>query len=88
MTTSDPKYQNGDPPRPVDIEADIIVSPDTHRENRVPPGQTRTRKWPVLHASDVPNVTTDTWTLEIKGLVENPLKLDWNAFRVVSDCNN
>jgi hypothetical protein len=33
---------------------DVIVSPDTQRERRLPPGQSRTEKWPVLDASGPP----------------------------------
>src|SRR5438552_3165246 len=32
----------------------VIISPDTLRENRIPPRQALTRKWPVLHAGNVP----------------------------------
>lgn len=77
----DPKYQSGEPPRPGDFPEGVIVSPDTHRENRIPPGQSRTRKWPVLHASDVPDVTKDQWSLQIGGLVENSLKFHWDEFQ-------
>jgi hypothetical protein len=44
----DPKYQPGPPAMPQQQPAGIIISPDTHRTQRVPPGQVRTRKWPVL----------------------------------------
>jgi len=77
----DPKYQEADPPGPGDVGEGVIVSPDTHRENRIPPGQSRTRKWPVLHAGAVPDVTRDKWTLEIGGLVEKPLHFDWDEFQ-------
>ncbi len=77
----DPKYQPGDPPGPADLDSEIIISPDTLKDNRIPPGQTRTRKWPVLHASVVPTVNRDTWQLEIKGLVANPLTLTWEEFQ-------
>ena len=33
---------------------DPIISPDTRREDRLPPRQVLTRKWPVLHAGPVP----------------------------------
>ncbi len=33
----------------------IIISGDTRRENRIPPNQARTKKWPVLDAFGVPN---------------------------------
>lgn len=78
---TDPKYQHGQPPAPVDAPAGAIISPDTRRADRVPPGQTRTRKWPVLHASDVPDVPRERWKLEIRGLVERPLAFTWDEFQ-------
>ncbi len=77
----DPKYQEGAPQEPATIEGDVIISPDTLRTNRIPPGQSRTRKWPVLHASDVPDVPKETWKLEIGGLVEKPLSFTWDEFQ-------
>jgi len=53
-------------------EADII-SPDVHRDNRVPPRQALTRKWPVLHAGSTPHYQDlSQWTFHIFGLVERP----------------
>ena len=41
----DPKYQQKGPRPPEEInEPDIIISPDTRRENRIPPGQSRTEE--------------------------------------------
>lgn len=78
------KYQQGEPPSPPETNAgDIIVSEDTHRDNRIPPGQSRTRKWPVLHATTVPEVTTETWSLRIFGLVDNELTFTWDQFRAL-----
>lgn len=77
----DPKYQAGDPPPTPTGEAGIIVSSDTRREKRVPPGQSRTRKWPVLHYGSVPKVDLTTWTLEVDGLVDRPLKFTWDQYR-------
>lgn len=34
----------------------VIVSPDTLRQERVPPNQHLTDKWPVLHYGTVPNI--------------------------------
>lgn len=42
------KYQHGDPRPATELPAGVIISPDTLRSERVPPGQSRTRKWPVL----------------------------------------
>lgn len=58
----------------------IIISPDTRRVNRIPPGQTRTRKWPVLDAHGAPSIDRAKWKLEVSGLVESPLSLNWEEF--------
>ena len=79
----DPKYQRGAPPAPEDVDSDVIVSPDTRRAERIPPGQARTKKWPVLHAGDVPHVPLDRWRLEIGGLVERPLAFTWDEFEAL-----
>jgi len=69
---NDPLYQKGEARRPEEIaDPEVIISPDTHRENRLPPGQTRTRKWPVLDAHGAPDIDLSTWTFEVDGLVEN-----------------
>jgi DMSO/TMAO reductase YedYZ molybdopterin-dependent catalytic subunit len=81
MLHEDPKYQSGDPPAPTDLPADVIISSDTRREQRIPPGQARTRKWPVLHYGSVPQVAREDWRLEITGLVETPLSLTWEEFQ-------
>jgi len=79
----DPKYQPGDPPTSEEVTDGVIISPDTRRVNRVPPGQSRTRKWPVLHAGSAPAIDRHTWHLEIFGLVERPLRLTWPEFRTL-----
>ena len=77
------KYQRGDPRPAEEIGGNVIISPDTRRENRVPPGQSRTRKWPVLQAGGVPRVAREQWSLEIIGLVERPLRLSWDEFQAL-----
>ena len=79
----DPKYQAGAPRTPDDIEPGVIISPDTHRENRIPPGQSRTRKWPVLHYAHVPEVPLERWRFEVLGLVEHPLSFTWAEFQAL-----
>lgn len=64
-------------PRPV------IVSPDTQRgspQDRTPPGQVLTTKWPVLHYGSVPKVDPrhPDWSLRIFGLCDNPYELSWD----------
>jgi DMSO/TMAO reductase YedYZ molybdopterin-dependent catalytic subunit len=50
-------------------------------EGRLPPGQSLTIKWPVLHYGSVPRFDPATWDFKISGLVEEPLRLTWNEFR-------
>src|SRR5688572_7846837 len=81
MTNPDPKYQPGEPTRPDQQPAGTIISPDTRRSNRIPPGQSRTRKWPVLDAFGTPALPVDNWRLQIFGLVERPLTFSLAEFR-------
>lgn len=70
---------------------DYIVSPDTRRKNRVPPGQVLTEKWPILHYGSVPAIDTGAWAFTITGLVEQERALTFKEFtslpmtRVFSD---
>jgi len=50
-------------------QEDVIISPDTHRDIRIPPGQREIEKWPVLHAGKVPKIDLSTWKFRIWGLV-------------------
>lgn len=77
----DPKYQSAEPRTPDQIpEPDVIISPDTRRDNRIPPGQSRTKKWPVLDAHGTPPVDVATWKFEVDGLVERPLQFSLDEF--------
>ncbi|HEX8200338.1 MAG TPA: sulfite oxidase-like oxidoreductase [Isosphaeraceae bacterium] len=60
-----------------------VISPDTTRPERIPPGQVRTRHWPVLHAGSVPQVDLAGWDLRCFGLVEEPRAWTWDAFRAL-----
>jgi len=78
----DEKYQKDAPRRPEEVaEPDAIISPDTRRENRIPPGQSRTRKWPVLDAHGTPDIDLERWEFAVEGLVERPLKLSLDEFK-------
>lgn len=81
MSQDETKYQEGDAPGPADAPADAIISDDTRRDNRVPPGQTRTRKWPVLHYGRVPTVPLDKWRLFVRGLVGKELTFTWDEYK-------
>ncbi len=57
-----------------------IISPDTQKKNRLPPGQRLTDKWPVLHYGRVPSIDSKKWTLAITGLVEAERTLTYDEF--------
>jgi DMSO/TMAO reductase YedYZ molybdopterin-dependent catalytic subunit len=74
------KTQGEAVPTPDGLPADIIVSPDTRRLDRIPPGQSRTRKWPVLDASGPPSIDPAAWRFRLAGLVEKPTVWNWDEF--------
>jgi DMSO/TMAO reductase YedYZ molybdopterin-dependent catalytic subunit len=80
---NDSKFQPGDAPAPRGLQEDVIVSPDTLRENRIPPHQARTRKWPVLDAFGPPKIDLARWRFQVKGLVERPASFTWNEFQAL-----
>jgi DMSO/TMAO reductase YedYZ molybdopterin-dependent catalytic subunit len=45
--------------------------------NRIPPGQYTTTKFPVLTYGDTPRISLKDWRLNVWGLVENPIELNW-----------
>jgi DMSO/TMAO reductase YedYZ molybdopterin-dependent catalytic subunit len=57
-----------------------ILSPDVHREQRIPPRQALTRKWPVLHAGSVPRFDPATWTFRVFGRVEKEWSCSYDEF--------
>jgi DMSO/TMAO reductase YedYZ molybdopterin-dependent catalytic subunit len=59
---------------------DAIISPDTRRANRIPPGQARTLKWPILDAGGPPAVDPKQWTLALTGLVTEGAAFNWEQF--------
>jgi DMSO/TMAO reductase YedYZ molybdopterin-dependent catalytic subunit len=77
----DPKQQPAEVVPPEGLPRDVIISPDTRRPNRVPPGQSRTRKWPVLDASGAPPIDLDRWRFRLGGLVAEPAEWNWEEFR-------
>ena len=48
--------------------------------DRLPPGQYVTEKWPVLHYGNVPKVDLATWDFQIRGQVEQPVRLSYEQF--------
>lgn len=57
-----------------------IISPDTQRSTRLPPGQSLTRKWPVLHAGATPPFTPGAWDFHVFGLVQQQKTFTWPEF--------
>ena len=47
---------------------------------RLPPGQVRTQKWPVLTYGETPRVGLGTWTFRCFGLVEQEVSWTWEEF--------
>jgi len=62
------------------LAEEVIKSPDTERQERVPPGQKLTGQWPALHYGSVPGIDTSRWTFTISGLVEKERKLSYKEF--------
>jgi DMSO/TMAO reductase YedYZ molybdopterin-dependent catalytic subunit len=58
--------------------ADTFTSP--RQEPRLPPGQVRTDKWPVLHYGSVPRVDLTQWDFRVYGLVEEPVRWTYEEF--------
>ncbi|MBZ5674214.1 MAG: sulfite oxidase-like oxidoreductase [Acidobacteriia bacterium] len=77
------KTQGKPIPSPENLGEDVIVSPDTRRQNRIPPRQSRTLKWPVLDASGAPNINLATWRFSIEGLVAKPISWNWEEFQAL-----
>ena len=74
------KIQSHEIPSPDGLPPDVIVSPDTRRSQRIPPGQVRSRKWPVLDASGPPAIDLDQWRFGVAGLVGTEVQWDWKEF--------
>src|ERR1700741_4609374 len=52
-------------------------------EGRLPPGQSLTIKWPVLHCGSVPHFDAARGDFKISGLVETAPRLSWDEFRAL-----
>jgi DMSO/TMAO reductase YedYZ molybdopterin-dependent catalytic subunit len=57
-----------------DVEKQMIEA------GRLPPGQSATLKFPVLHYGPVPKVDLSTWTFRAFGLVEEEKSWTWDEF--------
>ncbi len=50
------------------------------KDARLPPGQYRTDKWPVLHYGGIPRIDLATWEFAVTGEVEEPVRWTWEEF--------
>ncbi|MEJ7697013.1 MAG: hypothetical protein WKF78_10460 [Candidatus Limnocylindrales bacterium] len=50
---------------------------------RIPPGQYRTEKFPVLHYGSVPKTDLATWDFRVYGEVDAPFTLTWDEFKAL-----
>lgn len=57
-----------------------IVSPDTKREKRIPPGQRETKDFPVLHYGQVQKIDPTKWEFKIFGEVDQEKTLSFDEF--------
>jgi DMSO/TMAO reductase YedYZ molybdopterin-dependent catalytic subunit len=64
---------------------DAIISSDTRREERLPPGQVLTRKWPVLHYGEVPDFDPQSWDLTVfpVPLLDKAVSFTWPQFQAL-----
>jgi DMSO/TMAO reductase YedYZ molybdopterin-dependent catalytic subunit len=56
---------------------------DLYREfgdDRLPPGQRETSRFPVLSKGETPSWTPESWTFDVWGAVTDPLSLSWESF--------
>jgi DMSO/TMAO reductase YedYZ molybdopterin-dependent catalytic subunit len=74
------KLQGPDIPVADGLSGDIVVSPETRRAQRLPPGQKRTLKWPVLDASGTPHIDLEQWRFMAGGLVRRETAWTWQEF--------
>jgi DMSO/TMAO reductase YedYZ molybdopterin-dependent catalytic subunit len=77
----DPKQQGQGIPGPEGLPPGVIVSPDTYRSDRIPSGQSRTKKWPVLDAAGPPEIDLARWRLRLTGLIEDRAEWTWDEFQ-------
>jgi DMSO/TMAO reductase YedYZ molybdopterin-dependent catalytic subunit len=50
-------------------------------EGRLPPGQSVTQKFPVLHYGPVPTFNPATWSFWVRGEVEQEMRWTWDEFQ-------
>jgi DMSO/TMAO reductase YedYZ molybdopterin-dependent catalytic subunit len=59
------------------------VEDETRKAGRLPPGQSLTQKFPVLHYGPVPVFNPDTWNFRLWGEVEEEKSWTWDEFSLL-----
>jgi DMSO/TMAO reductase YedYZ molybdopterin-dependent catalytic subunit len=77
------KLQSDAVPSPQSVPEGVIVSPDTLRANRIPPRQSRTKKWPILDAGGAPHIALENWSLSLRGMVARPITWSWQQIQAL-----
>ncbi len=65
---------------PFDPPDRLLDQERTRLAGRLPPGQSLTKQFPVLHYSPIPAFDPATWTLRIFGEVEQEVSWNWEEF--------
>lgn len=60
-----------------------ITSSTTQRKQRIPPGQYKTEKFPVLDLGIQPEIDLERYRFKVWGEVENPVELTWEALQAL-----
>jgi DMSO/TMAO reductase YedYZ molybdopterin-dependent catalytic subunit len=61
-------------------EGRLLTGRHADPAERLPPGQREVKNWPVLDLGVHPPIPTETWRLDVTGLVENPISWSWKDF--------
>jgi len=62
--------------------------PPVRATDRLPPGQRLVTDFPVLDLGVQPQIPHESWSLKIRGHVDNPVNLDWKTFRNLPSFRN
>lgn len=54
---------------------------------RIPPGQSYTERFPVLHYGPVPHIDLAKWDFKLFGLVDEPARFTWDEFMQLPQSN-
>ena len=66
------------------VDAEVVSELPAHADERVPPGQKVTKRWPVLHEGRVPRFDPATWTFAVRGEVDRPAELSYDELKALA----